>query len=50
MEKIHINIFHYYYKNCDETEVFSTCKPYTIEEYQAMYSVINIDGKLYWKE
>lgn len=39
-----------HYKNGDETEVFSTCTPYTIEEYQAKYSVVGIDGKLYWKE
>ena len=37
-----------YYKDGSETEMFSTCKPYTIEEYQTKYSVIGIDDKLYW--
>jgi hypothetical protein len=39
-----------HYKDGSETEVFGTCKPYTIKEYQAKYSIVGIDGKLYWKE
>ena len=25
-------------------------EPYTLEEYQKKYSIVGIDGKLYWKE
>lgn len=33
------------YRDGSETEQFSDCKPYTLEEYQAKYSIIGIDGK-----
>lgn len=38
-----------YYKSGFETELFGLCEPYTINEYQSKYSIIGIDGKLYWK-
>lgn len=38
------------YKDGSQTEVFGLVKPYTIEEYQNIYSILKSDGKLYWKE
>lgn len=32
------------------TEAFTTLPPYTIKEYQEIYSVVGTDNKLYWKE
>jgi hypothetical protein len=38
------------YKRGSETEAYSNLKPYTIKEYQDIYSVVGSDNKLYWKE
>jgi hypothetical protein len=38
------------YKSGSETEAYTNMKPYTIKEYQDIYSVVGSDNQLYWKE